>query len=273
MSGVNDASTRTVVVWAEPIFARGDLSLTKELFSLLSVVDSSAGLRRALTDPTREAADRSALVAKLVGGKVSADAESVLEQLAQQRWSNPRDIADALETVAAHSAISVAEREGQGAGLERLENDLFAFNDVVGSSHDLQRALSEPQASSEAKVTLARALTRNVSDVAQVLIDQAVASPRGMHPAKLIEKFAELAAARQQRWIAFVTVARPLTEEQQYRLQVGLNRLYQRELKLNISLDPALVGGVRVLVGDEVLDASVLNRLNELQRTLGQQAS
>jgi F-type H+-transporting ATPase subunit delta len=83
-----------------------------------------------------------------------------------------------------------------------------------------------------------------------------------------VARFAELAAKRQQRWIATVSVTRPLTETQFSRLQAGLNSLYGRELKVNINVDPALIGGIRVQVGDEVLDASVVSRLGQLHRQL-----
>lgn len=106
------------------------------------------------------------------------------------------------------------------------------------------------------------------SEEAQLLIRQAVVAPRGVKPAKLVERFAELAAKRQERWIATVEVTRPLTEEQQARLQAGLNALYGRELKVNTVVDPELIGGIRVKVGDEVVDASVLTKLGELRRKL-----
>jgi len=95
-----------------------------------------------------------------------------------------------------------------------------------------------------------------------------VAQPRGIKATKLVSRFAELAAKRQRRWIATVNVTRPLTETQASRLQQGLNSLYGRELKVNVNVDPTLIGGIRVQVGDEVVDASVLARLNDLQRQL-----
>jgi F-type H+-transporting ATPase subunit delta len=95
-----------------------------------------------------------------------------------------------------------------------------------------------------------------------------VSAPRGIKPTNLVARFAELAAKRQQRWIATVSVTRPLTETQFARLQAGLNALYGRELKVNLTVDPELIGGIRVQVGDEVLDASVVTRLGQLHRQL-----
>jgi len=278
MAGVSSESLTTALAQLEATLPTATLSLAQELFSILTAVDGSAGLRRSLTDPSRSGEEKSALVSKLVNGKVSATAEALVGQLAAARWADARDIGDALETLAATVVIAVAENRSASAtsgnsvsgvnSLEELENDLFSFNQIVGSSHEVQAALAQTQASESAKSELALKLVPGASEEAKVLIRQAVVHPRGLKTAKLIERFANLAAARQQRWIANVTVSRPLEQTQLERLQRGLNSLYGRELKVNVSVDEALIGGVRVQVGDEVVDASVMTRLGELRRQL-----
>ena len=273
MSGVSSESLTTALTTLEAKLPLASLQLAKELFGILGTVDSSAGLRRALTDPSRSGDEKSALVKQLVGGKVSTDAADIAGGLASSRWASARDIGDALETLGATVVIAVAENKSAVSasgvsGLEELENDLFSFNQAVASDHEVQRALSEPQASAAAKIRLAERLVPSASEEAKVLIAQAVSAPRGIKPTKLVARFAELAAKRQRRWIATVSVTRPLTETQFARLQAGLNSLYGRELKVNVSVDPELIGGIRVQVGDEVLDASVISRLGELQRQL-----
>ena len=138
----------------------------------------------------------------------------------------------------------------------------------LGNVTMLERPLHPVTLVSAAKAALAERLVPGVSEEAKVLITQAVSQPRGIKPTRLVERFAELAAKRQQRWIATVSVTRPLSQTQLARLQAGLNALYGRELKVNLNVDPSLIGGIRVQVGDEVLDASVLSRLGELQRQL-----
>jgi len=273
MAGVSSESLATALAGLEAKLPTASLQLAKELFGILGTVDSSAGLRRALTDPSRSGDEKSALVRQLVGGKVSADAADIAAGLASSRWAAARDIGDALETLAATVVISVAENKSAVSasgisGLEELENDLFSFNQAVASNHEVQRALSEPQASAAAKATLVERLVPGASEEAKILIKQAVTQPRGVRPSRLVGRFAELAAKRQQRWIATVSVTQPLSRTQLDRLQAGLNAMYGRELKVNVSVDPALIGGIRVQVGDEVLDASVLTRLGSLQRQL-----
>ena len=273
MSGVSSESLTTALTTLEAKLPLASLQLAKELFGILGTVDSSAGLRRALTDPSRTGDEKSALVRQLVGGKVSAEAADIAGGLASSRWASARDIGDALETLAATVVIAVAENKSAVSasgisGLEELENDLFSFNQAVASNHEVQRALSEPQASAAAKIRLAEKLVPGASEEAKVLIAQAVSAPRGIKPTDLVARFAELAAKRQQRWIATVSVTRPLTETQFARLQAGLNSLYGRELKVNVTVDPELIGGIRVQVGDEVVDASVVTRLGQLHRQL-----
>lgn len=273
MAGVSSESLTTALVALEAKLPFASLQLAKELFGILGTVDSSAGLRRALTDPSRSGEEKSALIRQLFSGKVSADAVDIASGLAGSRWASARDIGDALETLAASVVIAVAENKSAVSasgisGLEALENDLFSFNQAVESNHEVQRAVSEPQASTAAKVALAEKLVPSASEEAKVLIGQAVSEPRGLKVTKLVRRFAELAAKRQQRWIATVSVTRPLTETQASRLQAGLNALYGRELKINTNVDPALIGGLRIQVGDEVVDASVLARLGQLHRQI-----
>lgn len=269
MAGVSSQSLAAAQSDLEAKLPTAGLPLAKELFGVLDVFDSSAGLRRALTDPARSTEEKTALTSRLLRGKVSPETESIVAGLAGSRWGSARDIGDALETLAATVAISVAERHAEGAaGLEALEEDLFAFIRVVGSSHDLQRALDDPQAPADAKRELALKVSPGAGEIARVLIAQAVESPRGLKPAALVQKFVELVAKRQQRWIAQVSATRPLTDEQFNRLQAGLNKLYGRDLKISVAVDPSLVGGLRVVVGDEVVDATAATRLAELRRRL-----
>jgi F-type H+-transporting ATPase subunit delta len=273
MAGVSSESLAAALVSLEAKLPGASLQLAKELFGILGTVDSSAGLRRALTDPSRSGDEKSALVKRLFGGNVSADAAQMASGLAGSRWASARDIGDALETLAATVVIAVAENKSAVSasgitGLETLENDLFAFSQAVESNHEVQRALSEPQASPAAKIALAEKLVPGASEEAKVLIAQAVTQPRGLKVTRLVRRFAELAAKRQQRWIAVVSVTRPLTEAQTSRLQAALNSLYGRDLKINMNVDPALIGGIRIQVGDEVVDASVAARLGQLHRQL-----
>lgn len=63
--------------------------------------------------------------------------------------------------------------------------------------------------------------------------------------------------------------SRPLSHEQLEKLRQSLNALYKRDLKLAVEVDRSLIGGLRVQVGEEVIDGSVTHRLDQLQQRIG----
>lgn len=269
MAGISAKALAAAREDLETRLSGAQLSLSEELFSILAVLDSNAGLRRAITDPARDSESKVRLVSNLFAEQVSADATAVTAGLASARWAAARDIGDALETLAGLTAISVAERRGNGTeGLDSLEADLYAFKRVVASNHDLQRALADGRATDTAKANLANKLVPGASDEARLLIHQAVVAPRGLRPSGVVERFIALVGERQQRWIAEVTVSRPLSETQLNRLESALNSLYKRDLTVHVEVDSGLVGGIRVRVADEVVDSSVITRLHELGRKM-----
>lgn len=244
-----------------------ELAVADELFSALDVIEGSAALRRSLTDPNREPAERAGVVRSLFGAKAQEATVSIVEAAAAQRWSADRHLGDALENLAVTIVGGQAERDGL-KGLEELEGALLDFRHTVDGSHELQHAFTEPQAPASAKQKLAATLSPDVSSEARLLIDRAVTVPRGLRPSALIERFAEQIAARQERWIARVTVAKELSQDYLDKLSTSLDKYFGRELKLDVIVDSHVVGGIRVQVGDEVVDSTVATRLNTLNRSI-----
>lgn len=267
MAAVTSESLAALEAELEETLGQADLSVADELFSALDVLDSSAGLRRSLTDPAREQSERAAVVRSLFGAKAKAGTVTVLEAVASKRFSAERDLGDAVEALAVAVVAGRAESAGL-QGLEELESALLSFRRTVAESHEVQRALAERQAPAESKQRLAAKLSPQASAEARLLIDRAVTVPRGLRPMALVERFAERVAARQQRWIAQVTVAKTLDPAYRERLSISLDRYFGRELKLDVVVDPRVVGGIRVQVGDEVVDSTVSAKLNDLNRKL-----
>ncbi|MDP1788870.1 MAG: F0F1 ATP synthase subunit delta, partial [Rhodoglobus sp.] len=64
------------------------------------------------------------------------------------------------------------------------------------------------------------------------------------------------------------TSAAPLTAAQLDRLAKGLTKQYGRGLRINQIVDPAVIGGLRVAIGDDVIDGSIATRINDLRLQL-----
>lgn len=268
MTGASGDSLTASLESVRTVLDEGGVALARELFAALDVVDQQGALRRALTDPAWSTERRHGVLDSLFGGRVSPGALQVLKDLAGRRWSAERDFGDALEAVAADAAAGEAARGGH-AGLAALSGELLGFQRVFQDSHEVERALTDQRTPRESRSGLARRLLgAQASPAAVLLVERAVTDGRGVKPATALRSYADVVATRQRQWIAEVTVARPLEDGQRERLAAGLRRAFGRDLVLDVNVDPTVVGGIRVQVGDDVIDGSMASRLNDLQRRM-----
>jgi F-type H+-transporting ATPase subunit delta len=93
-----------------------------------------------------------------------------------------------------------------------------------------------------------------------------VLAPRGRRLDQTIDEYLLRAAARRKQLTAVVTAVAPLSMDQQTRLRAVLARIYGKAVLLQVVVDPEVIGGIRIRVGDEVVDGTVLRRLDEARR-------
>ncbi|WP_244328320.1 F0F1 ATP synthase subunit delta [Yimella sp. cx-51] len=239
---------------------------SRELFAALDLLDSNASLRRALTDPTHDASSRAGLVDKLFGGKVSEPVQALLRELFAQRWTKDRDASDAVEEAAVSAAFAAGDRRGR---LDAVEEQLFRFERTVAGDAELRDVFMDRQRSGADKSGLVKTLLEGKAEPETVfLAERAAEHPRGRRYEKVLDEYLRVAASVRQQLTALVTVATPLAPEQRERLTRALNDLYGRQVMTNVVVDPSVVGGVRVQVGDEVIDGTILSRLEGVRRDI-----
>lgn len=242
------------------------LRLSEELFAVVSLLAGNGSLRRAMSDPGVDADAKQRLVDNLLTGKISDAALGLVRLTARSRWSEPRDVVDALEAVAVDAALSGAEAEGQ---LDEVEDELFRIQRIINGEPALRSALTDRNLPDDRKRDLLhRLLDGKAAPVTVSLVERAVLYPRGRTIERVLDEFTGFAAQRRSRLIARVTSAVPLSEEQQERLAAALAREFGHEVRLQLVVDPSIVGGITVRVGDELLDASVLRQLDAARRQL-----
>jgi F-type H+-transporting ATPase subunit delta len=242
------------------------LSLADELFAVARLLDGQLALRRALADPAAKPEERAGLVRRLFASKLSADAVTLLETMAEQRWSRPIDLVDATSAMATEAALEAADARGE---LEGVEDELFRFGRIVGGDRELGRILSDPKAPAEGKTALLdRLLSGRVSPVTELLLRNVLTGPHAGSAEQAVERLSEVASRRRGQSVARVTSAVALTPEQERRLVASLGRLYGRTVGLQVTVDPSVLGGLVVQVGDEVIDGSIAHRLEAAARRL-----
>jgi len=241
-------------------------ALGDDLFAVTAVLDEQGPLRRALTDPSRNGDDRTALARGVFADKVGSSALDVLAWAVRARWSGSRDLANSSELLAVDSLMAAAEKSGR---LETVEDELFRLGRIVAGAPDLRSALSDQSAPVESRSALIEGLLQGrVTDETRRLVVQAVTAPRGRTFDSIMSEYVRVAAQRRDQLVATVTATVPLTEEQRGRLRAALSRIYGHEIHLNVDIDTSLVGGVRVAIGDEVIDGSVVAKLDDARRRL-----
>lgn len=248
---------------------RGEAGLGQaaaDLFAAAGLLDAEGQLRSTLADSGQPAVVREGLVRQIFGGRIADLAVGVLVTVTSRRWSSDLDLVLAVEILAYQAAFTVAEADGS---LDRTEEELFLFGRALDSSPALQMALTDPSQSAATKAAIVRDLLggRSSATTDQVL-EYAVGHLHGRRIDAVIEDLCGLAAKQRERVVAEVRVAAPLDEAQERRLGEMLSRLKGRTVRLNVAVDPAVLGGVHVRIGDEVIDGTISSRLEQARRVV-----
>lgn len=267
MRGISRTSLGEVTGRLDGVLASADTAaLGRELFEVVALLQREHSLRRWLADPANPADARSNLVGALLEDKVSPATVLVVSDVARATWSGPRDLVDTVERTAVFATVAAAEGEQR---LGELEDELFRFGRIVVAESALRAALTDEGVAAEHKRALVADLLDGKADPATLaLITEVVTRPRGRTLEQGLDHYGQLVAERAKRYIAVVRTAVPLSQDRQERLQAALARVYDRPIHLNIDVDPEIVGGLSIRVGDEVIDGTVAGRLAEVRRRL-----
>jgi F-type H+-transporting ATPase subunit delta len=244
-------------------------TLADDLAAVTELLDREVGLRRMLTDPSKEGEAKAGLAGRLLTGKVGGETVDLVSGMVRSRWSASRDLVDAIEELADTADLIAAERAGV---LDAVEDELFRFGRIVASSPELRTALGGKDgeaAARTAKIALVRRLLGGrAQEVTERLAIRLVERPRGRSLEGGLEDLSTLAAERRNRSVAVVTTAVPLSDQQRRRLGDALARLYGREIRLNLDVDSRVLGGISVRIGDDVIEGTITGRLDEVDRRL-----
>ena len=236
-----------------------------QLFAVVRLLDAEHGLRRALADATKPSAEKADVVRRLLHGKVTRAAEDLVADAAAARWASSSDFADALEQLAIEALTMSAQYGGM---LDDLEDDLFRFARVVSGQTGLRAALIGATTTDAKTSLLTNLLSNKVSGPALSLITQVLTHPRGRSPQAALDLAAGIAARRREQLIAVVRTATELSAAQRQRLLDTLTAAYGQGIHLNAVHDPAVIGGVSVQIGDELIDGTAASRLATVRRRL-----
>jgi F-type H+-transporting ATPase subunit delta len=237
-----------------------------DLFVILSVLSSSIGVRRALTDNARDASAKAELISNLFGKNISSAAQSLLASAASLRWSSPGEIADAIENLAVEAESAVADKNSE---LEKLENQLFDFARVLKANPDLRQALNTSADTDEGKLALLEAVIKGkYSSSTLNLLRKVVTLRRGRSIDATLAAYSHYVSSRKDRLVAHVKSAVELSSSQIEKLVAALTKQMGRPVHINLEIDPKVLGGISIRYADDVIDGTIVNRIAEAGRAL-----
>ena len=242
------------------------IEFATDLFTVLTVLSSSVGVRRALTDNSRDASSKAELISNLFGKNIGAPAQALITSASSLRWSNPAELADAIERLAVEAEASAAEKNNE---LEKLEDQLFDFTRVLVANPDLRQALNTSADSDAGKVALLEAVVKGkYTNSTLNLLRRVVVLRRGRSIDSTLTTYSHYVSTRRDRLVAHVKSAVVLSDVQRIKLVAALTKQMGKEVHVNIEIDPKVLGGISIRYADDVIDGTIFNRLVQAGRAL-----
>ncbi|MGA0568805.1 F0F1 ATP synthase subunit delta [Rathayibacter sp. KR2-224] len=234
----------------------------EQLLAAGRAIDGTPQLKALVADPSVESAEKGALVNRIFGS-FDDTAVRVLSGIVQSRWSSPAQLIDGIEEIGIRAIARASGDDGT------IEAELFAFARAVDSDDELELALGSKLGDTSRRVEVVESLlSGKASDATVALVSYAVQTQRGRRLVEVIAHIAEIVAQDAGAMVVSITAAAPPTASQLDRLRSSLTTRYGRTPRFAITIDPLLIGGLRVQIGDEVIDGSVANRLADLRLRL-----
>jgi F-type H+-transporting ATPase subunit delta len=239
--------------------------ISTQLFFAAEVFAGNTSLRRAITDPSRELAAKSALIKDLFGAKIGKEASALISDIAGLRWSVSKDVIYVLEQLAIEAEASAANINNE---LDRVEDELFSASRSLLASSELRSALVGGAGADLKAALVTELLSKKASESTVKLVRALVTQRRGRSLEAAFADYLFGLANRRNRLIAVVRTAAPISDAQKVRLSGAIEKQVGQPVRVNIQVDPTILGGVSIKFADELIDASISNRLAHAGRAL-----
>ncbi len=235
----------------------------EQLLLAARTLNKNTALRAAVGDPVADPAAKTAVVEKVFSGSLAPVALSLLQSVAGNRWSSPEDVVDGLENLGIR-ILAITAPSGVA-----IDDEILVVQAAVSSNPELELALGSTLGIADAKAALAhRLLAGKASAATLAIVTHLVSVPRGRRVGELLTGAAKIIADQSGFALATVTTAHELDAARTARLQQSLSTSYGRPVKITTIIDPTIIGGLHVQIGDDVIDGSISSRLSDLRRQL-----
>mgnify|MGYP001941855311 CR=1 FL=1 len=236
-----------------------------ELFLIVDQLDAERSLRVAVADTSLEPSQREGIISEVFGDKIAEPTKEILTSAASQEWSTPREFRTGLIGFGRRALMLGAEAQGQ---LEQVEDELYQLSVLLERESELTQLLSDRTATpAQKRGLMASVIYGKVTMFTEALALQVIG--RSEHnPVDDLAALAEQVAELRGKSVARVVAAEELSSTQREALAQKLENIYGREMAVHAEVDPSLLGGMIIRVGDEEIDGSTRGKLTRLRTDL-----
>ena len=175
---------------------------------------------------------------------------------------------DPINTGYARALFEMAQAEGV---VSRVEEELFRLRELLKANPELFQFLKDPNIKPEGKrQALAELFQGRVHPLVLSTLISLSDQDRAGRVLHVIEDFSTIAAGARQTITGEVTVVVTLDDATLGRMATELSRITGKNVKLLQKIDPAILGGAIITVGEQIIDGSLRRKLDQLKDKLAQ---
>ncbi|MDO5722890.1 MAG: ATP synthase F1 subunit delta [Flaviflexus sp.] len=238
------------------------LDYAREIFGARHIVDEQAALTRALIDPARNGEDRAALAKKVFSSATTSPVVDLVAGLVRGKIASPKDLSEALEYAGTETILISAQQAGR---LDKVEEELYRAVMLLSDESRLRAVLGDAGIDADSRIALSHKIFAELTDESRALIDRALEITDNHNLIALLRDLIVRCGERAEHLVGIVTVASPLSRDQEERLTRILEKKYDRPVELHVGVDPAVIGGMHIRVGSDVIDSTLASRINHLK--------
>jgi F-type H+-transporting ATPase subunit delta len=169
--------------------------------------------------------------------------------------------------MAGRYATALFELALETNAVDQVQSELKAFEALVASSPDLARLVRSPAFSAEEQARALSAVLEKagLTGTAANFLRVVASNRRLFAVLDMIRAFNALVARHKGEVTAQVTVAEQLNDARMNEIRDALKAVTGKDVKLDLTVDPSIIGGLKVKVGSRMVDASLRTKLNSIK--------
>lgn len=180
------------------------------------------------------------------------------------------DTSQLVSGVAERYASSLFELATEAGSVDAVGADLDRFQSMIDESEDLKRFIESPVFSSEDQLRAVSAVLdkAGIAGLCGNFIKVAAANRRLFAVPGMVKAYRQIVARSRGEVTAEVASAHALSAEQENELKVALKGVTGKDVAVNVTVDPSILGGLIVKVGSRQIDTSLRTKLSTLKLAL-----